>query len=52
MIVIEENYKTLKSGVTLKRTYSDSGFYIQRNDGIYYVEAVDMSDQHFSYIET
>lgn len=35
----------------LTRTYSDSGYYIQR-DGVRYAEAVDPADSGRTYVET
>ena len=39
------------NGRTLTRTYSDSGYYIQR-DGVQYAEAIDPLDSGRTYTET
>lgn len=39
------------NGRALTRTYSDSGYYIQR-DGVQYAEAVDPADSGRTYTET
>ena len=46
-----EYYATRKDGVVLNRTYSDAGFYIER-DGIRYAEAVDPAELNRTYTET
>lgn len=50
-MLVTEYYMTRKDGVVLNRTYSDAGFYIER-DGIRYVEAVDPSELNRTYAET
>lgn len=46
-----EYYMTRTDGVVLNRTYSDAGFYIER-DGIRYAEAVDPAELGRTYTET
>ena len=46
-----EYFMTRTDGVVLNRTYSDAGFYIER-DGICYVEAVDPAELGRTYTET
>lgn len=46
-----EYYMTRTDGVVLNRTYSDAGFYIER-DGIRYAEAVDPAVLGRTYTET
>lgn len=50
-MLITEYYATRKDGVVLNRTYSDAGFYIER-DGIRYAEAVDPAELNRTYTET
>lgn len=50
-MVITEYYMTREDGVVLNRTYSDTGFYIER-DGVRYSEAVDPAELGRTYIET
>lgn len=46
-----EYYMTRTDGVVLNRTYSDEGYYIER-DGIRYAEAVDPAELGRTYTET
>lgn len=46
-----EYYMTRFDGVVLNRTYSDSGFMIER-DGVRYSEAIDPAELGRTYIET
>lgn len=46
-----EYFMTRKDGVVLNRTYSDAGFFIER-DGIRYAEAVDPAELGRTYTET
>ena len=50
-MLITEYYATRKDGVVLNRTYSDEGFYIER-EGIRYAEAVDPAELGRTYTET
>lgn len=50
-MIVVEYYATRKDGVVLNRTYSDAGFYIER-DGIRYAEAVDPAELGRTYTET
>ena len=51
MAIVTEFYKTREDGVRLVKTYSDAGFYIQR-DGIEYGEAIDPEELGRVYTET
>lgn len=46
-----EPYMTRSDGVVLVRTYSDEGFYIER-DGVQYEEAIDPENMNRVYTET
>ena len=46
-----EYFMTRTDGVVLNRTYSDAGYYIER-DGIRYAEAVDPAELGRTYTET
>ena len=50
-MIIVEYCKTRKDGVALNRTYSDSGFMIER-DGVRYSEAIDPAELGRTYTET
>lgn len=50
-MIITEYFKTREDGVVLNRTYSDAGFFIER-DGIRYEEAIDPVDSGRTYMET
>ena len=50
-MIVTEYFKTRKDGVVLNRTYSDEGFYIER-DGEQYAEAIDPADSGRVYTET
>lgn len=50
-MIVTEYYKTRADGVVLNRTFSDSGFLIER-DGIRYSEAIDPAEFNRQYIET
>ena len=50
-MIITEFYTTRQDGVILNRTYSDGGFYIER-DGVRYEEAIDPADSGREYTET
>lgn len=50
-MIVVEYYATRTDGVVLNRTYSDAGFYIER-DGIRYAEAVDPAELNRTYTET
>ena len=51
MAIITEYYKTREDGVVLNRTYSDSGYMIER-DGVRYSEAIDPAELNRQYTET
>lgn len=51
MAIVTEFYKTREDGVRLVRTYSDSGYTIER-DGIEYGEAIDPEELGRVYTET
>lgn len=50
-MIITEYFMTRQDGVVLNRTYSDSGFMIER-DGARYSEAVDPAELGRTYTET
>lgn len=50
-MIVTEYYKTRADGVVLNRTYSDSGYMVER-DGIRYSEAIDPADLNRTYTET
>ena len=48
-----EFYSTREDGVNLYRTYSDAGLMIeQEQTGAIYVEAIDVENSGYTYIET
>lgn len=51
-MIKQEYYSTRTDGVRLYRTYSTDGYYIQRNDGVIYVDAVDPEGSEYIYAET
>lgn len=52
-MIIREYYTTRKDGVKLYKTYSDSGFYIQKSGTEeIYDEAIDIENAEYDYIET
>ena len=50
-MIVTEYSKTRADGVVLVRTYSDSGFMIER-DGVRYSEAIDPEEMGRVYTET
>lgn len=50
-MIVTEYYMTRSDGVVLNRTYSDSGYMIER-DGVRYSEAVDPAELNRQYTET
>ena len=50
-MIITEYYRTRNDGVVLNRTYSDSGYMIER-DGVHYSEAIDPAELNRIYTET
>ena len=50
-MVLTEFYKILANGITLNRTYSTLGMYIER-DGVMYSEAIDNAAFGYEYTET
>lgn len=50
-MIVTEYYKTRADGVVLNRTYSDSGYMVER-DGIRYSEAIDPAEFNRQYTET
>lgn len=50
-MVVREFYMTRSDGVDLYRSYSDAGYYIER-DGVVYEEAVDPDGTDRVYTET
>jgi hypothetical protein len=52
-MIVKEFFMTRTDGVNLFRTYSDNGFYIQKeNTEEIYAEAIDVENASFTYIET
>ena len=50
-MIITEYYTTREDGVVLNKTYSDKGYYIER-DGVKYAEAIDPVTLNRTYTET
>lgn len=50
-MIVTEYYMTRKDGVVLNRTYSDAGFFVER-DGTLYADAVDPAELNRQYTET
>lgn len=50
-MIVTEFYMTRTDGVNLQRTYSDAGYFIER-DGVRYEEAVDPEGTGRVYTET
>lgn len=50
-MIVTEYYNTRSDGVVLNRTYSDSGYMIER-DGVRYSEAIDPAELNRQYTET
>lgn len=50
-MIVTEYYMTRTDGVVLNRTYSDSGYCIER-DGCIYEEAIDPAELNRVYTET
>lgn len=50
-MIVSEFYMTRQDGVNLYRSYSDEGFYIER-DGVRYEEAIDPEGTNRVYAET
>jgi hypothetical protein len=50
-MIVTEYYTTRKDGVVLNRTYSDKGYYIER-DRVRYAEAIDPAALGRTYTET
>ena len=50
-MIVREFYMTRNDGVDLYRSYSDAGYYIER-DGVVYEEAVDPDGTNRTYTET
>lgn len=51
MAIVTELYKVREDGVVLVRTYSDAGFFIER-EGVFYEEAIDPKEMGREYTET
>ena len=51
MAIVTEFYRTREDGVRLVRTFSDAGYYIER-DGVVYGEAIDPEHLGRVYTET
>lgn len=52
-MIVREFYKQREDEIKLFRTYSDNGVMIQKEGTAeLYIEAIDIEETHFSYIET
>lgn len=52
-MIVKEFYRQRNDGVTLYRTYSDSGMMILQNEtGVEYSEAIDVEGAPYTYSET
>lgn len=52
-MIVREYYRTREDGVSLFKTYSDSGYYILQNEtGHKYAEAIDVEFKSYTYSET
>lgn len=51
MAIVTKFYRTREDGVVLNRTFSDTGYMIER-DGIRYSEAIDPAELNRQYTET
>lgn len=52
-MIVREYYDTRKDGVSLYRTYSNTGHYIkQQPTGVIYSEAIDVENAPYTYEET
>ena len=50
-MIVTETFITRDDGVVLNRTYSDAGYFIER-DGVRYIKAIDPADLDRQYNET
>lgn len=50
-MIVTEYFATRSDGVVLNRTYSDAGYYIER-EGAQYSEAIDPAEYNRQYTET
>lgn len=50
-MIVTEYFKTRADGTVLNRTYSDSGFMVER-EGVRYSEAIDPAELNRVYTET
>jgi hypothetical protein len=51
-MIIKEFYRVREDGINLFRTYSDNNKMIVRNDGTEFIEAIDIEDSNYTYIES
>ena len=52
-MIVTEFYRKREDGINLYRTYSDAGMMIQQEQtGAVYVEAVDVENSGYIYVET
>lgn len=51
-MLITEEYTSRKTGKQFVRNYSDAGYWIERDDGELFVEAVDLKEEERAYSET
>lgn len=52
-MIIRDFYRTREDGVSLYKSYSSDGYYIQKvgTDEVY-IEAIDVENAPYSYVET
>lgn len=51
-MIVKEFYRVREDGINLFRTYSNNNKMVVRNDGIEYVEAIDIEDSNYTYNES
>lgn len=51
-MIVKEFYRTREDGVNLFRTHSDNNKIIVRNDGVEFVEAIDVENSNYIYTES
>ena len=51
-MIIKEFFRIREDGVKLFHTYSDNNKMIIRNDNTEYIEAIDVEDSNYTYIES
>jgi hypothetical protein len=51
-MIVKEFYRVREDGTNLFRTYSNNNKMIVRNDGVEFVEAIDIEDSNYTYTES